>query len=127
MNLKMKRIYDAPSSDDGKRIFVDRLWARGLTKEKAQIDSWEKELAPSNDLRKWYGHDIEKFEEFKKRYRSELDEKSTALEFARNLDGNVTLLFGAKNSGHFSAGKVCPDWNEAVEYGATFADFGNVI
>lgn len=114
MKLQIKRIYDAPSTDDGKRIFVDRLWARGLTKEKAQLDAWEKELAPSTELRKWYSHDPKKFEEFQKRYRAELDANPAAIEFAEKLseyDGTVTLLYGAKN-GEFSNAAVLKEWLE---------------
>lgn len=114
MMLHMKRIYDAPSPDDGKRIFVDRLWARGLSKEKAQLDAWEKELAPSAGLRKWYGHDPGKFEEFRTRYRAELDANPAAAAFAGEIagdDGTATLLFGAKDADHSNAA-VLKDWLE---------------
>lgn len=114
MKLRIKRVYDAPSPDDGKRIFVDRLWARGLTKEKAQIDAWEKELAPSTELRKWYGHDAEKFEEFRARYFAELNANSDAVAFAREIagyNGVVTLLYGAKN-GKLSNAAALKEWLE---------------
>lgn len=114
MNLQIKRIYDTPSASDGKRIFVDRLWARGLKKEKAQLDSWEKDLAPSADLRKWYGHDPEKFSEFRNRYFEELDANPAALSFSKKLsdyDGTVTLLFGAKDVEHSNAA-VLKEWLE---------------
>jgi uncharacterized protein YeaO (DUF488 family) len=74
MKLNIKRVYDAADTTDGKRILVDRLWPRGLTKEKAKVDLWLKEIAPSSGLRKWFGHDPEKWDEFKKRYSKELQE-----------------------------------------------------
>jgi uncharacterized protein YeaO (DUF488 family) len=72
MNIQLKRIYEAGSKDDGYRILVDRLWPRGFTKEKAALDLWLKEIAPSNELRKWFGHDPDKWKEFQKKYRQEL-------------------------------------------------------
>ena len=72
MELKIKRVYEKPAKEDGKRILVDRLWPRGLTKEKADIDLWLKDIAPSTELRKWFSHDPEKWKEFKKRYNQEL-------------------------------------------------------
>ena len=97
-----------------KRIFVDRLWARGLTKEKAALDAWEKELAPSAELRKWYGHDSALFEQFSQQYREELDANPAAAEFAKKLahyDGTVTLLYGAKDAEHCNA-VVLKTWLE---------------
>lgn len=114
MKVQIKRIYEAPAADDGNRIFVDRLWARGLKKEKAGLDAWEKELAPSTELRKWYGHDPEKFEEFQNRYRAELDANPDAAAFAEKIagsDGTVTLLYGAKN-GKTSNAAVLKEWLE---------------
>ncbi len=72
MKLKIRRVYEKPSEDDGKRILVDRLWPRGLTKEKAAVDLWLKEIAPGTELRKWFGHDPAKWKEFQKRYHQEL-------------------------------------------------------
>ena len=114
MILQLKRIYDTPSPEDGKRIFVDRLWARGLTREKAALDAWEKELAPSAELRKWYGHDPALFDRFSQRYWEELDANPAAAEFAEKLrhdDGTVTLLFGAKDAEHCNA-VVLKEWLE---------------
>ncbi len=71
--IRVKRVYDEPAASDGRRILVDRLWPRGLTKEKAKIDHWAKDIAPSDELRKWYGHDPAKWDEFRKRYFAELD------------------------------------------------------
>jgi uncharacterized protein YeaO (DUF488 family) len=70
--IRIKRVYDEPAASDGRRVLVDRLWPRGLSKEKAKIDHWAKDIAPSNELRKWYGHDPAKWDEFRKRYFAEL-------------------------------------------------------
>ncbi|MFA3781478.1 DUF488 domain-containing protein [Melioribacteraceae bacterium 4301-Me] len=97
--IKVKRIYEKPSKDDGYRILVDRLWARGLTKEKAKIDLWLKEIAPSNELRKWYNHDPEKWDLFKEKYREELKGKKEFLVQIKKLEKEhrtVTLLFSSK-------------------------------
>ncbi len=98
MDIRIKRVYEAPSPDDGMRILVDRLWPRGLGKEKARVDLWLKEAAPSTELRKWFDHDPEKWAEFRQRYRQELEQQPAALERLRELidSGPVTLLFGAK-------------------------------
>ncbi|MDD5729841.1 MAG: DUF488 domain-containing protein [Candidatus Omnitrophica bacterium] len=97
--LKIKRVYDKPSKDDGFRILVDRLWPRGMNKNRAKVDLWLKEVAPSSELRKWFSHDPEKGIEFMKRYFLELDGKKEQLaqiiEKARTRD--VTLLYGAKD------------------------------
>ena len=96
--IKIKRVYDDPSRGDGKRILIDRLWPRGLKKEDAHIDEWLKEIAPSNELRKWFNHDPDKWVEFKKRFFTELqgrqDEVVGIISSARK--GTVTLLFGSK-------------------------------
>jgi uncharacterized protein YeaO (DUF488 family) len=96
--LKIKRVYDPASADDGKRVLVDRLWPRGIKKEKAQIDEWLKEISPSNELRKWYSHDPSKWTEFKERYQKELAEKSELLKKikAEAKKQTVTLLFSTK-------------------------------
>jgi len=93
-----KRVYEAASKGDGYRVLVDRLWPRGLTKAKANVDLWLKEVAPSTALRKWFGHEPEKWPEFQKRYRAELTKAS--LESLRRLEKEhkkVTLLYGAKS------------------------------
>ncbi len=96
--LKVKRVYEAPAKEDGFRILVDRLWPRGLTKEKAKVDLWLKQISPSNELRKWYQHDPEKWPEFKRRYYSELKDKKESLDviLSRAKKGTVTLLFSSK-------------------------------
>lgn len=96
--IKIKRIYDAPASDDGIRILVDRLWPRGLSKGKARVDLWLKEIAPSNELRKWYGHDPKKWAEFRKRYFKDLDMKRELVNqiVQKTKGGDVTLLFSSQ-------------------------------
>lgn len=98
MDIRVKRVYEAPSPDDGMRVLVDRLWPRGLSKEKAHVDLWLKELAPSTELRKWFNHEPEKWEEFRQRYWQELQLQPAALERLGELVGSgpLTLLFGAK-------------------------------
>jgi uncharacterized protein YeaO (DUF488 family) len=107
MNIKIKRVYEQPDKDDGRRILVDRLWPRGLTKEEAGVDLWLKDIAPSTELRKWFGHDPDRWEEFKERYRAELAE-ADKMEVLRDIaeraeEENVTLLFGAKDTRHNDA------------------------
>lgn len=100
MDIRVKRVYEAPSPEDGVRVLVDRLWPRGLSKEKAGVDLWLKEVAPSTELRKWFGHAPEKWEAFQERYRQELRQQPEALQRLSELldQGRVTLLFGAKET-----------------------------
>lgn len=97
--LRIKRVYDAPSADDGFRILIDRLWPRGRTKEKANVDLWLKEIAPSNELRKWFAHNEARWAEFKQKYFGELSDKREAIDIIlrKTKEGDVMLLFGAKN------------------------------
>lgn len=97
--LKVKRVYEKPDRVDGTRILVDRLWPRGLSKEDAKIDAWIRELAPSDSLRKWFGHKEERWDEFKKRYREELKGKEILTGKLSDLAKKqaVTLLFAAKD------------------------------
>jgi uncharacterized protein YeaO (DUF488 family) len=93
----VKRVYEKPSKEDGFRVLVDRLWPRGLTKARVKADLWMKEIAPSDALRKWFGHDAEKWDEFVKRYASELAKKEELLAEVKRLErahGKVTLLYG---------------------------------
>jgi uncharacterized protein YeaO (DUF488 family) len=104
MSITIKRAYDPTSSEDGFRVLVDRLWPRGLSKEKLKIDAWMKEIAPSAELRKWYGHQPEKWPEFRKRYRAEL-QKPPARGLLEDLiqrarKGKVTLVIGARHPEH---------------------------
>jgi uncharacterized protein YeaO (DUF488 family) len=98
MVILLKRAYEKPSPQDGKRILVERLWPRGLRKEEANIDQWPKEIAPSTELRKWYSHDPNKWSEFKRRYWLELETKKDAIKqlSIEAKKGNVTFVFGSK-------------------------------
>jgi uncharacterized protein YeaO (DUF488 family) len=103
--VKIRRIYDTPDKRDGKRVLVDRLWPRGIKKEDAAVDLWLREIAPSNELRKWFGHDPERWQEFRRRYRKELEEKADMVRELRNeaRKGTVTLLYSAKDTEHNNA------------------------
>jgi uncharacterized protein YeaO (DUF488 family) len=103
--IRLKRVYEEPSQKDGLRILVDRLWPRGLTKERAAVDLWLKDVAPSTELRKWFGHDPAKWKPFQARYRKELDEKQDALDLLKQKsEGHtVTLLYGARDEEHNEA------------------------
>jgi uncharacterized protein YeaO (DUF488 family) len=105
MTINIKRVYAQPDKSDGIRILVDRLWPRGLTKEKAAADLWLKEIAPSTELRKWFGHEPAKWPAFKKRYQAELthNEAQVALLKEQLKTGPVTLLYGAKDEEHNEA------------------------
>jgi uncharacterized protein YeaO (DUF488 family) len=96
-SVAIKRAYDPPSPKDGSRILVDRLWPRGISKKKAALDGWMKDVAPSPTLRKWFGHQPERFTEFAKRYRAEL-KGNPVLDGLRGLKGKVTLVYGARDS-----------------------------
>jgi uncharacterized protein YeaO (DUF488 family) len=102
LNVRVRRVYDEPAPEDGIRVLVDRIWPRGLSKAKAELNEWCKEIAPSTALRKWYGHDPSKFEEFSRRYRLELTEpdRASALHRLRDLADRqpLTLLTATKQS-----------------------------
>ena len=97
--LRVKRVYDTVSDEDGFRILVDRLWPRGISKERAKLALWLKDIAPSDGLRKWFGHDQRKWNEFREKYYKELGNKENliSLMLEKISSGNVTLLFGAKD------------------------------
>lgn len=103
--IQCKRAYDDPAPDDGCRVLVDRLWPRGVSKEDAELDHWLKEIAPSEELRTWFEHDPEKWEEFCQRYRRELEEKDDVVAFLREKaeDGPLTLVYAAKDREHNNA------------------------
>jgi len=103
--IRIKRIYELPSKDDGLRVLVDRLWPRGVSKEKAKIDLWLKDIGPSDAVRKWFGHKEERWEEFKKRYLKELKDKKELMEQLKTMDkkGVVTLLYAAKDEARNNA------------------------
>ncbi len=105
MCLHIKRIYEPAAEGDGKRILVDRLWPRGVNKNDAHVDFWLKDIAPSTDLRRWFGHDPNKWDEFRQRYRDELKNNAMAVDTLNELIGKsvATLLYGAKDSEHNNA------------------------
>ena len=114
MKTKIKRVYDKPAKEDGFRILADRLWPRGLTKEKASVDLWLKEIAPSTELRKWFGHDPEKWNEFKKKYVAELKKNKETVSILKEKikEGTVTILYGARDEEHNEALVILDFLNE---------------
>lgn len=105
MDIRIRRAYEPPGRADGARVLVDRIWPRGVKKEELAIDEWLRDLAPSDRLRKWFGHDPERWEEFQKRYFAELDERPEPLRALRALarKGRVTLVYGARDEEHNQA------------------------
>ena len=97
--IRIRRAYEAPGADDGDRVLIDRIWPRGLSKQKAAVDRWMKALSPSTELRKWYGHKPERFDAFRQRYREELAANEAALDelLALCREGAVTLVFAARD------------------------------
>jgi uncharacterized protein YeaO (DUF488 family) len=104
-NVKLKRAYEPPAAGDGTRILIDRLWPRGVTKAAAAIDQWAKAIAPSTDLRRWFGHDPARWREFHRRYAAELRKRSDLLRGLRDLArrGPVTLVYAARDEVHNDA------------------------
>ncbi|MET4684570.1 DUF488 domain-containing protein [Brevundimonas faecalis] len=102
---RIKRVYEAPAASDGMRILVDRLWPRGLSKEKAHVDLWLKTIAPSTELRKWFGHEPERWDEFRRRYQAELETNTEAVGELKTAlgKGPVTLVYGARDEAHNDA------------------------
>ena len=105
MGVTSKRVYDSAEPGDGYRVLIDRMWPRGVSRERARLDEWARELAPSSELRKWFHHDPERFDEFRSRYREELHERRPLLEELRRRarDGPVTLLYAARDREHNDA------------------------
>ena len=105
MDLRVKRIYEDPAPDDGARVLVDRLWPRGVSKSRGQLDAWLREIGPSDELRKWFGHDPSRWDEFADRYAAELDKKPELVEELEALatNGRVTLLYSARDEHHNQA------------------------
>lgn len=103
--IKLKRVYEEPSKGDSFRALVERLWPRGITKERAAIDLWLKDAAPSTELRKWFGHDPAKWEQFCKRYRVELEQRKEAVNLLKQKckEGTITLVYAARDEKHNSA------------------------
>jgi uncharacterized protein YeaO (DUF488 family) len=104
-NIRLKRAYEAPAAEDGIRVLVDRLWPRGVTKKSAGIDYWFKELSPTTDLRKWFGHDPARWDEFRRRFAIELRDHTDDIERLRNLakQSPITLVYGARDELHNDA------------------------
>ena len=108
MDVRIKRVYEAPEESDGFRILTDRLWPRGISKVKAELGVWEKNIAPSPELRKWFNHEPEKYDEFREKYLTELSANEETAHFIdlvqeKLKEGPVTLLFGAKDTEHNQA------------------------
>lgn len=110
-HVKLKRAYDPPAISDGKRILIDRLWPRGIKKTDAAIDEWLKDVAPSTELRKWFGHDPDRWPDFRRRYLKELHGHPAQFDRLRALarEGTVTLVFSAHDEAHNNA-VVLRDW-----------------
>lgn len=110
--IRVKRAYDKPARGDGFRVLVDRLWPRGVKKTDLQLDTWAKELAPSTKLRKWFGHDPQRWPEFRKRYKAELTQSHATKSIAEVLNAakrtkTITLVYGAKDTEHNEAIVLC--------------------
>jgi uncharacterized protein YeaO (DUF488 family) len=105
MQIQVKRAYEKPGDGDGFRVLVDRVWPRGINKDELRLDSWQKEIAPSTELRKWFGHDPEKWDEFRRRYFVELDGRKQLLANLLSVvkNGRLTLVYGAKDEEHNNA------------------------
>jgi len=103
--IKLKRVYEEPSSKDGVRVLVERLWPRGLTKKRAAVGLWLKDVAPSPELRNWFGHDPARWDQFQKRYRRELRERKDAIRLLKQKmkEGTVTLVYAARDEEHNGA------------------------
>lgn len=104
-HIRIKRAYEPPAHDDGARILIDRLWPRGVKKEALALDRWARELAPSTELRQWFGHDPARWQEFRQRYAAELQSHADLLESLRTLarKGPITLVYGAHDEAHNNA------------------------
>lgn len=105
MDVRIKRAYEPAATGDGHRVLIDRIWPRGVSRERAQLDEWARELAPSRELRQWFGHDPARFSEFRRRYESELTAQGEKLRELRGRarEGTLTLVFGARDPEHNDA------------------------
>lgn len=117
-DIRLVRAYDPPNPDDGYRVLVDRLWPRGKTKEELRLDAWERDLGPSNELRRWFGHDPVRWEEFAARYRAELaaPEKAHLLDglAQRARRGRLTIVYGARDTEHNQARVIADEVGERL-------------
>jgi uncharacterized protein YeaO (DUF488 family) len=98
-DVRVRRVYDPPGADDGHRVLIDHVWPRGVTRERARLDEWSRELAPSNELRRWFAHDPARFEEFRARYRGELEDQRDRVARLRRRaqNGTVTIVYAARD------------------------------
>ncbi len=105
LDIRLKRVYDPAAEDDGYRVLIDRLWPRGMSRDGAHIDEWARELAPSTELRRWFGHDPARFAEFRRRYEAELEPSEAKLRELRDRArrGRVSIVFGARDVEHSNA------------------------
>lgn len=105
MAVRLKRAYEPPAGSDGYRVLIDRLWPRGVSKQEAHLDEWARELAPSSELRRWFGHEPDKFDEFRRRYRTELADQEEKLGELRRRGrrGTLTLVYSARDTEHNDA------------------------
>lgn len=106
MTIRLKRVYEPPSDQDGYRVLVDRLWPRGLPEDEAHVDLWLRRIAPTTELRRWFGHDVDRWPQFQARYREELSTHAELLDLIGDIERHrhvVTLLFGAKDAEHNQA------------------------
>jgi uncharacterized protein YeaO (DUF488 family) len=110
MSVRTKRVYEPAAADDGYRVLIDRLWPRGVSRDEAAIDEWARDLAPSDELRRWFDHRPERFEEFKRRYTAELREHPDQISALRrrSREGTVTLVYGARDADHSNAAVLAP-------------------
>lgn len=126
MAIRMKRAYEKPAADDGFRVLVDRVWPRGVTKERLRADLWLKDLAPSTELRKWFGHDPKKWNDFKRRYFKELESHPEEVRLLREKmrEGQVTLVFGSREE-RFNNAEAIKEYLEDRRGGATASSEGS--
>jgi uncharacterized protein YeaO (DUF488 family) len=105
IDVRIKRVYDPPEPGDGYRVLIDRLWPRGVSRQRARLDEWARELAPSDELRKWFGHDPERFSEFRRRYRRELRAHADRIDelHERAAQGPLTIVYAARDEKHNDA------------------------
>ena len=105
MDVRLKRVYEPAGPMDGYRVLIDRLWPRGISRDRARLDDWERELAPSNELRRWFGHEPERFDEFRRRYIAELGGRRSLLTALRRRarEGTLTLVYAAHDTQHNDA------------------------
>jgi uncharacterized protein YeaO (DUF488 family) len=120
MDVRLKRAYESPAASDGYRVLIDRIWPRGITREHARLDEWARELAPSTELRRWFGHDPARFAEFRRRYTEELATQKTKLRELRRRarEGTVTLVYAARDTEHNDAVVLAEILRRGVQLGS---------